>query len=163
MKRIAVIGSRNYENKAGLQRLTEFVDDWSYMPPVTLVSGGAVGIDTKAEGLAQFYDLPVVKFTPQAEIAENPSLPYVAACVIRDKKIVDYSDEVYAFWNESSPGTIHGIKRAYETGKPITVIGNQGQEMTREQVEARFAELGKPMPKKRQAVAPATGDLFGSN
>lgn len=152
MKRIAIIGSREYENKAGLQHLKELIDDWSWqvLPFVKLVSGGAKGIDTRAEELAKFYDLPVITFTPEAEIAGNPILTYKAACVIRDKKIVDYSDEVYAFWNEQSAGTIHGIKRAYETGKPITVIGNEGQEMTREQVEARFAELGKPMPKPKQ-------------
>ena len=41
---------------------------------------------------------------------------------IRNRQIVDYADEVLAFWNGSSRGTASVIGYCREKGKKVTVV-----------------------------------------
>ena len=81
-----------------------------------IVSGGAVGVDRCAEEYAKKNGIKLTVFLPQYKLYGR------AAPIIRNKKIVDYSDKIVAFWNGSSKGTLSVIKYARKTGKPCEIV-----------------------------------------
>lgn len=118
MKRIAIVGSRNYPNK---QLVIDFI---SNLPQDTiLISGGAKGVDSWAEdefknrGMrteiyhADWYPLGI--FDRSAGFKRN----YV---------IVQNADEIVAFLFNDSRGTSHSIRVAREQNKPVTIIDENG-------------------------------------
>ena len=105
--RIAIIGSRDVA-VTDIGRYVSGVDE--------IVSGGAVGVDFCAEEYAKKNRIKFTVFLPQYEQYGR------AAPIVRNKKIVDYSDKIIAFWNGSSKGTLSVIKYAQKTGKPLEVV-----------------------------------------
>lgn len=105
--KIAIIGSRN---------LTK-VDLSKYIPKsvTEIVSGGAKGIDTLATKYAENNKLRLTIFLPQYEKYSR------AAPLKRNDKIIEYSDEVIAFWDGKSKGTEYVIKKCKKLNKKITV------------------------------------------
>ena len=81
-----------------------------------IVSGGAVGVDCCAAEYAKQNGIKITVFLPQYELHGR------AAPIIRNKKIVDYSDKIIAFWNGSSKGTLSVIKYAQKIGKPCEIV-----------------------------------------
>ena len=105
--RIAVVGSRD---------ITVF-DIGRYISNAEeIVSGGAVGADSCAAEYAKENGIKLTVFLPEYELYGR------AAPIVRNKKIVDYSDKIVAFWNGSSKGTLSVIKYAEKTGKPCEVV-----------------------------------------
>lgn len=76
------------------------------------MTGGAVGIDTCAAEYAKKKGIKLTQFLPQYSIFGR------AAPIVRNKKIVDYSDKIIAFWDGKSKGTLSVIKYAKKIGKP---------------------------------------------
>ena len=108
MMKIAVIGSR------GLHA----VDLEKYLPRGTseIVSGGAVGVDSDAERYARDNGIKMTVFLPDyARYGRG-------APIVRNKQIVDYADEVIAFWDGTSRGTLSVIKYCEKQGKKISVV-----------------------------------------
>ncbi len=105
--KIAIIGSRN---------LTK-VDLSKYIPKsvTEIVSGGAKGIDTLATKYAENNNLRLTVFLPEYEKYSQ------AAPLKRNNKIIEYSDEVIAFWDGKSKGTEYVIKKCKKLNKKITV------------------------------------------
>jgi len=58
MKRIAIIGSRNFKEKEAIARFMRTLTD------VEIVTGGAAGVDSFAEEIAKELGLPVKIFRP---------------------------------------------------------------------------------------------------
>ena len=81
-----------------------------------IVSGGAAGVDSIAEKAATKTGKAVKVFP--ADWKRHGK----AAGFIRNQQIVDYCDELVAFWDGVSHGTEHSIKLAREAGKPVTVF-----------------------------------------
>ncbi len=81
-----------------------------------IVSGGAIGVDRCAAEYAKENGIKLTEFLPQYKLYGR------AAPIIRNKKIVDYSDKVIAFWNGNSKGTLSVIKYARKIGKPCEII-----------------------------------------
>ncbi len=105
--RIAIIGSRD----------VTVTDIGRYLSNVEeIVSGGAAGVDSCAADYAKENGIRLTVFLPEYEIYGR------AAPIVRNKKIVDYSDQILAFWNGSSKGTLAVIKYAEKTGKPCEVV-----------------------------------------
>ena len=156
--KIAIIGSRDYPVFNGTHPVDILIK--SLPPNTVIVTGGAAGVDRLAESFARAYYLPTPQvFTPEAVIAANPGMNYGAACVIRDKQIVDAAQCVFAFWTGSSRGTSHGLRHALATGKPLTVVGMDGKRMSDADVSARRAELsakGTPRSPKPTPTSPVT-------
>lgn len=105
MKKIAVVGSRNYPN---LEEVQEFVEK---LPKnVLLISGGAGGVDTHAVmiALAQVMSVRVIR----------PEAPGKAQQLLeRNTRIVEECTELYAFWNLRSSGTVDTIRKALKARK----------------------------------------------
>ncbi len=109
--KIAVIGSRHASGRAAAQILKE-------LPAYTseIVSGGAAGTDTAAEQVALILSLPIKIFYP--DYARYGK----AAPLMRNLEIIDYADEVLAFWDGSSRGTQHVIAQCIRKGKPVRIV-----------------------------------------
>ena len=109
--RIAVVGSRNApENIAALIA--------AHLPRGTseIVSGGAAGVDTAAAEVAKQLSLPITTFLPDYDKFGK------SAPLKRNEQIIEYADEVLAFWDKTSAGTGHVIATCIKVGKPIRII-----------------------------------------
>ena len=105
--KVAVVGSRSLV----------VLDLGSYLPEgvTELVSGGAQGIDRCARDYALFNGLKLTEFLPDYE-SYGRSAP-----LKRNLQIVDYADEVIAFWDGKSHGTRHVIENCHRLQKKVTV------------------------------------------
>ena len=105
--KIAIVGSRSIT----VTDIGMYISDGD-----EVVSGGAVGVDSCAAEYAKKNGLKLTVFLPQYERYGR------AAPIVRNKKIVDYSDKILAFWDGSSKGTLSVIKYAEKTGKPCEIV-----------------------------------------
>ena len=106
--KVAIIGSRNL-----------IINDLqNYLPEnvTEIVSGGAKGIDICAREYALSNDVKLTEFLPEYE-KYGKSAP-----LKRNLQIIEYADEVIAFWDGSSAGTKHVIDNCRKMNKKITVI-----------------------------------------
>ncbi len=106
--KLAIIGSRSIKS----------LDIEKYIPEgvTEIVSGGAVGVDSCAVKYAELNGIKVTEFLPKYEIYGR------GAPIVRNKEIVDYADEILAFWNEKSKGTLSVIRYAKKTNKKCEVV-----------------------------------------
>lgn len=109
--KIAVIGSRHIDSSICLDILR-------LLPPhiTEIVSGGAPGVDRMARLIAQQSGIPLREFLPDYA-AYGKRAP-----LVRNIQILDYADEVLAFWDGRSRGTRHVIAECIRRGKPVRVI-----------------------------------------
>lgn len=114
--KVAIVGSRKFPD---LQRVREVVND--LLPDITVVSGGAKGVDTVAEAAAKGRGLNTIIFP--AEWRFGPDRIYnPRAGFERNTLIVKECDSVIAFWDGLSGGTKDTIDKARAMGKPVWVI-----------------------------------------
>ncbi len=105
--KVAVIGSRNIN--VDIQNYIQYgVDE--------IVSGGAKGVDSCAAAFARKKGIKLIEFLPEYEKYGR------AAPIVRNKQIVDYADEVIAFWDGKSKGTLSVIKYCEKTKTPCKII-----------------------------------------
>ena len=106
----AVIGSRNINVSSD--------DIEKYLPDSCseIVSGGANGVDACAKDYAVRRGISYTEFLPEYNNYRR------GAPIVRNREIVDYSDNVLAFWDGASRGTLSVIKYCITAGKPCTVI-----------------------------------------
>ena len=108
---VAIVGSRSYPD---LEAVRRFVRD---LPSGTVVmSGGANGVDHAAETEAARIGFKVVSVRPKYE-THGPRAP-----LIRNAQIAKMCDEMVAFWQGESTGTMHAVSCARRLGKPVRVI-----------------------------------------
>ncbi len=105
--KVAVVGSRNILVKD----LGEFVSHAD-----EIVSGGARGVDSCAAEYAVRTGKKLTEFLPDYDTYGR------SAPIIRNKLIVEYADEIYAFWDGVSRGTKWVIEYAAKVGKPCRVF-----------------------------------------
>jgi hypothetical protein len=132
--KVAIIGSRTFDNKNRLfiemklfrQVLTSFKK-----PDITeIVSGGAQGADKLAEEYANEMKLKLkvfkadwTDFAEPCRIKTGPQGEYNAlAGFNRNTKIIEYCDQVIAFWDGKSPGTKDSLDKSVKLGKKVNII-----------------------------------------
>ncbi len=106
--KIAVIGSRDLE----INNIGEYIPEGT----VEIVSGGACGVDACARIFAQKNKLRITEFLPEYKKYGR------IAPIIRNRKIIEYSDCVIAFWNGKSRGTKYVIDECRKKGKRVDVF-----------------------------------------
>lgn len=106
--KLAIIGSRNLT----VNNLKEYISE----DVAEIVSGGAKGVDECAKKYAQENAIKYVQFLPQYDKFAR------AAPLKRNEQIIDYCDEVLAFWDGKSRGTKFVIDRCNKMGKKIKVV-----------------------------------------
>ncbi len=106
--KLAIIGSRNL-NIVNLSK---------YLPQgvTEIVSGGARGIDTCAKEYAAANNIKLTEFLPEYDKYGRTAPLY------RNIQIIDYADEVFAFWDGTSRGTAFVIKQCRIKNKKVTVF-----------------------------------------
>ena len=106
--KIAVIGSRNITKaEIGI-----------YLPDnvTEIVSGGAKGIDTIAKQYAEKNGIVYTEFLPDYKTYGK------VAPLIRNDEIINYADEILAFWDGKSKGTKYVINHAKKQGKKVAIV-----------------------------------------
>lgn len=104
---LAVVGSRSFTDYDFMKKILAF------HKCSKIVSGGAQGADALAKKYAVENGIAYQEFLP------NWNQLGKSAGFIRNKQIVDASDELVAFWDNKSPGTKHSIDIAETAGKPV--------------------------------------------
>ena len=105
--KLAVVGSRTFHDFEFLKEILQF------HVCSQIISGGAQGADRLAK-----------RYAAENGILYREHLPHwdrdgKAAGYIRNKLIVDDCDELVAFWDGTSKGTLYSINLALEGGKPV--------------------------------------------
>lgn len=98
--KLAIIGSGGLT----VQNLEKYLPDHV----TEIVSGGAKGIDTCAREYARKNHMQLTEFLPEYEKYGR------AAPLRRNLLIIDYADEVLAFWDGHSRGTKYVISNVSE-------------------------------------------------
>lgn len=119
--KIAVVGSREFSDikfaKYKIMQTLLFaipdVDENKEEP--ILISGGARGIDSLAEKVANQYKVKTKIFSPDWNKYGK------RAGAIRNQLIVDRADKIIAFWDGKSKGTKITIDMAIKAGKPVDI------------------------------------------
>lgn len=111
--RIGIVGSRE-PTPAMKRRLRRYVRELD--PFVTVVSGGARGIDSYAVLVAEEYGL-ATEVMP-ADWANDGR----KAGHLRNARLVDSVDLLVAFWDGRSRGTRNAIDHAKHMVKPFVVV-----------------------------------------
>jgi len=109
--KIAIVGSRKFPM---LSMVRDYV--MSLPPHYMVVSGGARGVDSCAEDCAMING-------NARKIFEADWKKYGrTAGLIRNSQIVDAADNVVAFWDGKSKGTLDTITKTRMAKKPLTII-----------------------------------------
>lgn len=125
--KIAVVGSREFIKESAFE---SFIDQTLMMEfrnfpgnphhpltyqDITIVSGGAKGVDSYAEQFAKRWVLKTKIFLPEWDKYGK------SAGFKRNELIINEADKVIAFWDGSSKGTKHSIDLAIKMKKPLDI------------------------------------------
>lgn len=121
--RIGIIGSRSITSYDRVQAQIRSViynvtDDGE---PVVVVTGGAKGVDTIAERIADEDGYDKIVFRPYFQCDDTADYD-PRHYHVRNRQIIQNSDGMIAVWDGESRGTASVIKRAQRMGVPIQVI-----------------------------------------
>lgn len=87
-------------------------------PDIThIISGGATGIDGYARRYARERGIAYTEIRPNYDLYPPRQAP-----IIRNREIVDRSQQVLAFWDGRSRGTRSVIHLCIELGKPYRIF-----------------------------------------
>lgn len=112
--KLAVVGSRNFQDYDLLRSKLSKINDET---PITLIlSGGAQGADCLGEFFAEENNIPTQIFKPDWKKFGR------AAGVIRNEDIIKNSDQVIAFWDGKSKGTLSSINLTKKYDKKLIII-----------------------------------------
>jgi len=119
-ERVAVVGSRSILDRHTVFNTilhSPFTGDSSPARwDVTLVSGGADGVDSLAEDFAEKHGIEMEALDPDWDDWSNGH-----PAKWRNTEIVKRSDAVIAVWDGHSNGTRDTIEKALDRGKPTYV------------------------------------------
>ncbi|MBQ9510427.1 MAG: DUF2493 domain-containing protein [Clostridia bacterium] len=114
--KVAVIGSRSIEYDKLQMRAYELLCEYIPANCTEIVSGGAMGVDRLAEIYARKNNIPIKVFLPDYDTYGK------RAPKVRNEQIVEYADEVIAFWDTTSTGTAHTVATAVMKGVTVHVV-----------------------------------------
>ncbi len=106
--KLAIIGSR--------ELIVHDLEKYLPKEVTEIVSGGAKGIDACARAYAKANSIKLTEFLPEYEKYGR------SAPLKRNIQIIDYADEVLAFWDGSSKGTSFVIQTCQKRQKKITIL-----------------------------------------
>ena len=106
--KIAIVGSR----RLSVKNLSSFIPEEC----TEIVSGGARGVDSSAAEYARLNGLKLTEFLPDYDRYGK------GAPLVRNRQIVEYADEIYAFWDGESRGTWFTVNYARRIGKPVRIF-----------------------------------------
>lgn len=114
--KIGIVGSREFPQ---LELVKMLVGE--FPKGVTVVSGGAAGVDRTAADAARAAGLEVLEFLPDLNGCKARH-EFTARYYARNQQIIEASDLLIAFTEKDSGGTWDTIKRARLAKKPVKVM-----------------------------------------
>lgn len=112
---IAIVGGRDFNDYTLLKEsILAYID--AHEKPENIVSGGAKGADTLAAQFAAEMGIPLLIFKPDYQKYER------GATLVRNTKIIENAEVVFAFWDGQSKGTKDSIKKAEKLEKELYII-----------------------------------------
>ena len=133
MKKIAIVGSRVYDNKVAIKDFIFKIKN-NFGLDTEIVSGGQKdGADGFAKKYALEFGLKYVEFPPShynwnmhcvRPVGEYNKPYYVSNYFKRNKQIAEYADYIVAFIHKNSKtkGAMHTIKEAQKLNKKYIII-----------------------------------------
>lgn len=119
--RLCVIGSRSIEDVDFVfKTIDRFIKDQT-VGKVTLISGGAKGVDSLVKEYAKLRAYDFVEFVPFHVLDRTVEFSK-RYFFIRNKQMVLNADKVLAIWDGKSSGTEHTITLARKHNVPVMVI-----------------------------------------
>lgn len=118
-KRIAIVGSRDYKDLEAVKRYV-----YSLPRDVTIVSGGARGVDTVAVDTAKERGMKTVVIpVNQRGLPDDHhrNSAFAQRAMVRNGEIVQMVGTVVAFHDGVSSGTANTIERAQKAGKTVII------------------------------------------
>lgn len=115
---VGIVGSRKFP----ITQKDTIVAFINRLPMDTIVvSGGAIGVDTWAEETAKARGMrtPIIFYPKWRDEDGNYDK---RAGFIRNQKIVEASEEIFAFYDGKSRGTANTIQKARSMGKKVTIF-----------------------------------------
>lgn len=126
--KIAVTGSRSIQDADTVFMHLDKTIDWLVKEgwidaeePVSIVSGGAKGVDTLAKMYADINDYDFFLYKPY-HLVDNRTEYDPKYFFARNKQIVDNADYIVVFWDGESHGTAHVLKLCNKSKKPYQLI-----------------------------------------
>lgn len=118
--KLCILGSRSIDKAEFVFPVIEkFIKDHT-TGKITIISGGAKGVDQLSKKYAETHGLDFVEFLPYHLLDKVPfSSKYF---FIRNKQMIDNADKVLVFWDGKSKGTEYGIKYSQKIAIPVMVI-----------------------------------------
>lgn len=117
--KLSVVGSRDFSDLSLVYKFLSLVrrkkPEWT----ITIVSGGAKGVDTEAEKFADKFGLNKIIYMADWTRGRG-------AGILRNTDIIDTGDYCVAFWN-GSKGTSDSIGKARKANKLLCVIREDGK------------------------------------
>lgn len=112
---VIVAGCRTFDNYELLEReMLSFAG--SMLTNITIVSGGAKGVDALGERFAAEHNLPVIVKPAEWDLYGRAAGP------IRNIEMARISDALVAFWDGKSKGTKNMIELAKKHGLRIKMV-----------------------------------------
>ena len=114
MMYIGIVGSRKRNSNKDYQLVKQHILLFKREFPITLVSGGAKGIDSIAKKIANELNIPIIEFLPnKSEYTYKGNGIYFE----RNKQIAETSDYLLAYPINNSGGTMNTVKFFIKLGK----------------------------------------------
>jgi hypothetical protein len=114
--RLAVVGDRNFTDYSFVEKTLDRIIKEKKFSDITIVSGGARGVDTLAEMYASKHNLPIKVWEADWDKFGKSAGP------IRNEQVVHDSDFMVAFKAEFSKGTLNAINQAKNYALECIVI-----------------------------------------
>lgn len=111
--KVIVAGSRIIDDK----KLVWDAIEKSKFDITTLISGGAMGVDTLAEGWAKSKGIPILQYKPHYSIYNPKEAP-----LLRNQDMARDGDALIAIWKNKTTGTAHMISCMKKQNKPIEIV-----------------------------------------
>jgi hypothetical protein len=122
-KRIAIVGSRNYPDLDAVKRYV-----YSLPKDVTIISGGARGVDSMAVDTAKERGMKTVVVPVNQRGLPEDGLErtrlFAQRAMFRNSEIVQLAGTVVGFWDMESRGTKDSLDKAEKAGKTVLINPN---------------------------------------
>ena len=119
--KIAIVGNRLFTK---FELVEAFLNTLN--PNVTIISGGAKGVDTRAIESAKKRGLKTKEYLPDFTDCTSKH-QRIKAYYSRNQKVVDSADQIAAFVVQNTGGTWDTIHRAQKALKPVKIFWQSGK------------------------------------
>jgi hypothetical protein len=129
-KRLGIVGSRHFPIRSVVQNFVR-----SLPPETVIVSGGAAGVDSWAVETGNALGLNTIVFNADWRLGRK-------AGPVRNTRIVRSIDELVAFWDGRSRGTLNAVVQAVNANVPVRVFDSEGVALATQWVLQQAEERG---------------------